>query len=150
MTHASRVNAPRSTTSRRVRLAIDLLESRDTPGQLSLPHTPVAGDPPPGPVPVQPGPFNDQAPVISDFKAVVGPNGRVTFSGKVTDDQPVAGYVVRITGPGVDVAAIVRDDGTFQVTTTVMATGDLTVMARVTDSLGATSDPAYTTFTPTQ
>jgi hypothetical protein len=72
----------------------------------------------------------------------------VTFSGQVSDDQSVGGDVVRITGPGVDVTAIVRDDGTFQVTTTVVGTGAVTVAAQVTDPWGATSDPAYTTFTP--
>jgi hypothetical protein len=149
MAHASRVGASRRMTNPRPPLAVEQLESRETPGGLNLPHSPIVGGPPLSPIPVQPGPFNNQAPVISGFKAIVGPNGRVTFTGTVTDDQPVAGYVVRITGPGVDVAAIVRDDGTFQVTTTVMAPGDVTVAARVTDGFGATSDPAYTTFTPT-
>src|SRR5262245_27667696 len=148
MTHASGTRTSRRTTSRRARLGIEVLESRETPGGLSLPHPPIVGGP--GAVPVQPGPLKNQAPVICNFKAVVGPNGRVTFTGTVTDDQPVAGYLVRITGPGVDVAAIVRDDGSFQVTTAVMSAGDVTVVARVTDGFGATSDPAYTTFTPTQ
>jgi hypothetical protein len=149
MTHASRVGASRRTTSRWARLAIGVLESRAAPGGLSLPHPPIAGGPPLGAVPAQPGPLDNQAPVISNFKASVGPNGRVTFTGAVTDEQPVAGYVVRITGPGVDIAAIVRDDGSFQVTTAVMAAEDVTVVARVTDGFGATSEPAYATFTPT-
>jgi hypothetical protein len=90
----------------------------------------------------------NQAPVISDFKAVVGPNGQVTFSGKVTDDQAVAGYVVHIIGQGVDVTAVVQNDGTFNGSTTVAGTSDITVSAIVTDQFGATSAPAYTTFTP--
>jgi hypothetical protein len=104
----------------------------------------------PGPVPGEPGQGagTNKAPTITDFKAIVGPNGQVTFVGKVTDDQPVGGDLVRITGPGVDLSAIVRNDGTFQVTTTVFAAGQITVAARATDALGATSDPVYTTFGP--
>jgi hypothetical protein len=73
----------------------------------------------------------------------------VTFSGNVTDDQAVAGYVVHIIGQGVDVSAVVLNDGTFNVTTTVTGTSDITVSATVTDQFGATSEPVYTTFTPT-
>jgi hypothetical protein len=91
----------------------------------------------------------NQAPVISDFKSVVGPHGQVTFSGNVTDDQAVAGYVVHIMGQGVDVAAVVQNDGAFSITTTVTGTSDITVSAIVTDLFGETSAPAYTTFTPT-
>jgi hypothetical protein len=90
----------------------------------------------------------NQAPTITDFKAIVGPNGQVTFVGTVADDQAVAGYVVRITGDGVDVTAVVQRDGTFSVTTQVYANHDVTVAATVTDSFGLTSAPAYTTFTP--
>jgi hypothetical protein len=73
----------------------------------------------------------------------------VTFTGTVTDDQPVAGLVVVISGGGVTATAIVGDDGTFRVTTTAGGVVPITVTATVTDTLGATSDPAQTTFTPT-
>jgi hypothetical protein len=88
------------------------------------------------------------APVISDFRAIVGPNGQVTFTGRVSDDTPVAGYVVRITGPGVDLSAIVQRDGSFSVTTVVTGSTDITVTAQTTDSGGLKSDPVYTTFLP--
>jgi hypothetical protein len=87
--------------------------------------------------------------VISGFSAIVGPNGRVTFVGTVSDDQPVAGLVVTISGGGVTATAIVQDDGSFRVTTTVVSSGPITVTATTTDALGATSDPAQTAFTPT-
>jgi len=135
-------------TSRR-RLAIELLESREAPSSVTgIPGLDTVQLPGPVQTPILPGPESNQPPVVSDFKAVVGPNHQVTFTGKVTDDQPVAGDLVRITGPGVDVTALVRDDGTFQVTVTVNATGEITVVARATDQAGATSDPAYTTFNP--
>src|SRR5207248_2612051 len=76
-------------------------------------------------------------PVVSNFRAVVGPNGQVTFTGTVSDDTAVAGYVVRITGPGVDSFAIVGTDGTFRVTTVVTGTTDVTVTATTTDAAGA-------------
>jgi len=137
------------TRTSRPRLAIELLESREAPGSLSgFPGLDYSQFPSPSTVPGLPGPGVNQPPVVSDFKAIVGPNQQVTLSGKVTDDQPVAGDLVRITGPGIDVTAIVRDDGTFQVTVTVNAAGEVTVAARATDQAGATSDPAYTTFTP--
>lgn len=91
----------------------------------------------------------NQAPTITDFKAVVGPDGQVTLSGRVSDDQAVEGLVVHISGRGVDVTAIVLRDGSFQVTTTVTSKGDVTVSATVTDAEGLTSNPAYTTFAPT-
>jgi hypothetical protein len=87
-------------------------------------------------------------PTISEFRATVGPNGQVTFTGRVSDDTPVGGYVVRIAGPGVDLSAIVLSDGTFQVTTTVYGLTDVTVSAQTTDSGGLKSDSVYTTFTP--
>ena len=90
----------------------------------------------------------NDAPKITNFKAIVGPDGQVTFTGKVTDDQAVEGMVVRIVGRGVDVTAVVLQDGTFRVTTVVDVRGDVTVTATVTDANGATSDPAYTTFNP--
>jgi hypothetical protein len=62
--------------------------------------------------------------------------------------RTVAGYVVRITGPGVDATAIVGSDGTFRVTTVVSGSTDVTVSATTTDGSGAKSDPAYTTFHP--
>ena len=91
---------------------------------------------------------NNEAPSITDFRAIVGRDGQVTFVGRVVDDQAVEGLVVRIVGRGVDVTAVVLRDGTFRVTTTVIAPGDITVSATVTDRDGATSSPAYTTFSP--
>jgi len=144
----TRTSRPRAYLRRR--LAIEFLESRESPSSVTgVAALDIVGQLP-GPVPGKPGqdPGANKAPTITDFKAVVGPNGEVTFTGKVSDDQPVGGDLVRITGPGIDLSAIVRDDGTFQVTTTVFAVGQITVAARATDALGATSDPAYTTFIP--
>src|SRR5262245_1488691 len=129
--------------TRRTRLSLRALESRDSPGGFD-------------PVPLLAGPGDgsavkaamNAAPVISDFRAIVGPNGQVTFTGRVSDDTPVAGYAVRITGPGVDASAIVLRDGTFSVTTVVNGSIDVTVSAHTTDSGGLKSDPAYTTFLP--
>jgi hypothetical protein len=130
--------------TRRTRLAVHLLEGREVPGGLG--DVPIYADPIGGLVPGQ-GAAN-KAPVISDFRAVVGPNGRVTFSGRVTDDTAVAGYIVRISGPGVETYAIVGQDGTFSTTTRLVAIGSVSVSATTTDSSGAKSDPVYTTFTP--
>jgi hypothetical protein len=140
----------RSRANPRCHLAVEFLETREGPSSVTgVPGLDVVGQLP-VPVPGEPGQVQgtNKAPTITDFKAVVGPNGQVTFTGKVSDDQPVGGDLVRITGPGVDLSAIVRDDGTFQVTTTVFAIGQITVAARATDALGATSDPVYTTFGP--
>jgi hypothetical protein len=125
--------------TRRIRLSIEGLNDRELPSALLLHAAPPVG----GQV-IQ----NNQAPRITDFKAVVGPNGQVTISGTVTDDQPVAGYAVQISGDGINLAAIVQADGTFQVTAVFTGNSDVTVMAQVTDAQGATSDPVYTTFTP--
>ena len=129
--------------TRRTRLSVRLLEERDAPSGLEGPV--ISGDT----TEQRARAAVNAAPVISDFRAVTGPNGTVTFTGRVTDDTPVAGYVVRITGPGVDATAIVEKDGTFRVTTTVAGFTDVTVSATVTDSGGLKSDPVYTTFTPT-
>src|SRR6476659_5188220 len=140
----------RSRANLRRRLVVEHLESREGPSTVTgVPGLVVLGQMP-RPVPGEPGqiPATNKAPTITGFKTVVGPNGQVTFTGKVSDDQPVGGDLLRITGGGVDLAAIVRDDGTFQVTTTVFTTGQITVAARATDALGATSDPVYTTFGP--
>ncbi len=128
--------------TRRIRLTLEALDGRELPGTL------VTGDGPQ--TSTQPAAAaQNQKPAISNFQAVVGPNGQVTFSGLVTDDSPVAGYVVHITGDnGINLSAVVQPDGTFQVTTFVSGSSDVTVQATVTDSQGATSDPAYTTFTP--
>ena len=129
--------------TRRYRLALRPLESRDAPsggGDIVSTDKVLFG---PGEVRAA-----NAAPVIADFRAVVGPNGQVTFTGTVRDDQPVAGYVVHITGNGVDVTATVQRDGTFAVTTVVSGQADVTVRAQTTDAAGATSDPAQTTFTP--
>lgn len=140
MTRRTFAKKSRRTVSRSVRLALDPLDGR------VLPSTLIGGD------------FDfrqnqaeaaNHAPVITDFKALVGPHGEVTFSGKVTDDQAVEGYLVHIVGEGVDVTAVVLSNGTFSVTTTVTGSHDITVSATVADGFGATSAPAYTTFTPT-
>lgn len=86
--------------------------------------------------------------VISEFRAVVGPNGQVTFSGLVTDDQDVTGLIVRIQGTGIDLSAVVGSDGRFQVTTTVSASTDIMVTASVVDALGLAGQSATTIFTP--
>ena len=136
--------------TRRTLLAVRLLESRDAPSGLEVPG---AGAPPeaegPALVVGEAGARANAPPVISGFRAVVGPNGQVTFSGTVSDDTPVAGYVVRITGPGVDATAIVDKDGTFRVTTTVAGNFAITATATTTDSGGLKSSPVFTTFTPT-
>lgn len=128
--------------ARRFRLALEPLDNRELPSALFVQAAPARG--------VVAGQNNqlNQPPRITDFKAVVGPNGQVTLSGVVTDDTPVAGYVVQISGDGVNLSATVQANGTFQVTAVVTGTSDVTVMAQVTDSQGATSDPAYTTFMP--
>jgi hypothetical protein len=147
---------PRGPAARRAHLTLVVLESREGPSTLTgLGGTDlfgqVPGGPPPagGPIPGVGQPLQNRPPVITGFSAIVGPNGRVTFAGTVTDDQPVAGLVVIISGGGVTATAIVGDDGTFRVTTTAAGTVPITVTATVTDTLGATSDPAQTTFTPT-
>jgi hypothetical protein len=136
--------------TRRTQLAVLLLESREAPSGLEVPGVvaPPEGE---GPALVvgEAGARANTPPVISVFRAIVGPNGQVTFTGRVSDDTPVAGYVVRITGPGVDVTAIVDKDGSFRVTTTVAGAADITVSATTTDSGGLKSSPVYTTFTPT-
>ena len=128
--------------TRRTRLSVSLLESRDVPsglgdallaGPITVPGVQAARNAPP---------------VISNFRAIVGPNGQVTFTGTVTDDTPVAGYVVQISGPGMNLSAIVGKDGTFSVTTVVTGSTDVTVSAQTTDGSGATSTPVYTTFLP--
>jgi hypothetical protein len=129
--------------TRRTRLSLQFLEGRDAPSGLDAPaqlfgQTDGVG--------VRPGP--NKPPAITNFRAIVGPNGQVTFMGTVTDDTPVAGYVVRITGPGVDTYAIIQRDGTFSTTVVVSAVGTVTVSATTTDSGGARSEPVYTTFTP--
>ena len=138
--------------TRRLLLSVRLFEDRDAPGGIDAPPLYDPAEP------LSPALVGDVvggkvganvAPVISNFRATVGPNGQVTFSGRVTDDTAVAGYVVRITGPGVDTTAIVLADGTFRVTTTVAGYTDITVSATTTDSGGLKSSPAYTTFTPT-
>jgi hypothetical protein len=131
--------------TRRTRLSVTPLEARDTPSGFG--DSPIIAGPVTG-VADKVVALNT-APVISNFRAVVGPNGQVTFTGTVSDDTAVAGYVVRITGPGVDSFAIVGSDGTFQVTTVVTGTTDITVSATTTDGSGAKSDPAYTSFLPT-
>ncbi len=127
--------------TRRTRLSVNRLEGRDAPGGVG--DAPIFGDG----VAAKAAP--NAPPVISNFRAIVGPNGQVTFTGTVTDDTPVAGYVVRITGPGVDTYAIVGRDGTFSTTAVVNAVGSVTVSATTTDSGGARSEPVYTSFTPT-
>jgi hypothetical protein len=129
--------------TRRTRLFLVALESREVPGGLD--HVPFFADDPTGAAANR---GRNAPPVISDFRAIVGPNGQVTFKGRVSDDTPVLGYVVHITGPGIDVAAIVLRDGTFSVTTVVSGPSEVTVSAQTTDSSGANSDPVSTTFQP--
>jgi hypothetical protein len=147
----------RGPAARRARLTLIALETREGPSSLTgsdgtdllaqLPGvSPTGGAPLPG---VIAPPVQNQPPTISGFRAIVGANGRVTFTGTVTDDQPVAGLVVTITGGGVTATAIVADDGTFRVTTTVVGTAPVTVTATTTDAFGATSNPVQTIFTPT-
>jgi hypothetical protein len=141
--------------TRRTQLSVRFLEDRTAPSGVDIPpllsptEPALVGDVVGGRIGVGIGIGANAAPVISGFRAIVGPNGQVTFTGKVTDDTAVAGYVVRITGPGVDVTAIVEADGTFRVTTTAAGVSDITVSATTTDSGGLKSSPAYTTFTPT-
>jgi hypothetical protein len=131
--------------TRRTRLSVQFLEAREAPSGVGD-STVLAGPADAERVPAMAA--ANSPPSISDFRATVGPNGQVTFTGRVSDDTAVAGYVVRLTGPGVDVTAIVLADGTFQVTTTVNGFTDVTVSAQTTDSSGLPSDPVYTTFTP--
>lgn len=137
---------PTPRPANRLRLVFETLEARENPTALTDPAALLV----PAPVAIVAPlvPVANKAPVISDFRAVVGPNGQVTFSGRVTDDQAVAGDLVMISGEGVLLSAIVAADGTFSASTIVYGTSDVTVTARVTDLLGATSDPAQTTFTP--
>lgn len=128
----------------RVRLVAESLESREGPSSLSDPLALIYSFPIFDGI----GLVHNQEPIIHDFRAIVGPNGEVTFTGHVSDDQPVAGTVVQITGQGIELSAIVEADGSFRVTTTVMDIGDITVTATVTDSMGLKSSPVQTIFTP--
>ena len=149
----------RGPAARRAHLTLVVLESREGPSSLTgfggqdifgqVPGGLPGGPPGGGPIPGVEQAFQNKPPVISGFGAIVGPNGRVTFTGKVTDDQPVAGLVVVISGGGVTARAIVGEDGNFRVTTTASGIVPITVTATVTDTVGATSAPAQTTFTPT-
>lgn len=147
----------RGPAARRVRLTLVALETREGPSSLSGLNGTDLLTQVPGPTPLGGGPVvgldgppaPNRPPVISNFQAIVGPDGRVSFTGTVTDDQPPAGLVVTISGLGVTATAIVASDGTFRVTTTVIGTTPVTVTATTTDALGATSDPVQTTFTPT-
>ena len=132
----------------RTRLAVRLLEGRERAKRTGLPGHWRSGNARPCRRRRGQARARTSAPVITNFKAVVGPNGQVTFTGRVSDDTAVAGYVVRITGPGVDTSAIVERDGTFRVTTTVAGFTAITVSATTTDSGGLGSSPVYTTFTP--
>ncbi len=143
MSRWSRFRHCRQPSIRSVRLAADVLGSREIPAYIS-PGVNVALTAQMQVIAA----FANHAPAVTDFRAVIGPNGQVTFVGKVTDDQPVAGYVVRISGTGIDLSATVQSDGTFSVTTTVSGPSDNIVTAEVTDGDGAAGDPAYTTFTP--
>ena len=130
-----------------IRLDLEELAAREAPGSLFGDTDVKDGDRFAGPL-MQEVVRVNQAPSISNFRAIVGPNGQVTFAGTVTDDQAVAGYIVRIVGAGVDTSAIVQNDGTFRVTIEVHAPRNITVAATVTDAFGANGAPAYTTFTP--
>jgi hypothetical protein len=67
-----------------------------------------------------------------------GPNGAVTFSGKVTDEVPT-GLVVTLTGgPGVSGSAIVLADGSWSTTITLAEGATGTATATVTDWYGLT------------
>jgi hypothetical protein len=145
---------PRGPAVRRAHLALVALESREGPSTLTgLGGTDLFGQgpgvPPPGGGPGGGDLNGNRPPVITGFSAIVGPNGRVTFVGMVTDDEPVENMVVTITGGGISVTAVVLRDGSFRVTTTASGDQAITVTATVKDSLGATSNPAQTTFTPT-
>jgi hypothetical protein len=84
--------------------------------------------------------------VITEFKASVGPNGAVTFSGKVIDDKPVAGLSVGIVVGLLGQPAIVDENGNFRTTMTGFTPGAYTATATVTDAQGAKSAPRQTTF----
>jgi len=103
-----------------------------TPG----PATAVASD---GQLQSAPANLNlgNAAPTIT-MTITHGPNGAVTFSGKVTDEVP-AGLVVTLTGgPGVAGSAIVLADGSWS-TTIILAEGATgTATATVTDWYGLT------------
>ncbi|HKB02228.1 MAG TPA: hypothetical protein VKD90_08415 [Gemmataceae bacterium] len=144
----------RGPAARRARLVLVALESREGPSTLTgLGGSDLFGQVPGGPPPGGPTGGDLTAPnlkpIISGFRASVGPNGRVTFTGTVTDDQAVEGMVVRISGSGFSVSATVLADGTFRVTTTVIGSLPTTATAITTDALGATSDEVQTMFTPT-
>jgi hypothetical protein len=96
---------------------------------------------PPGPPGAPPGAAGgNQAPVISNFRAIVQAGGAVRFTGNVSDDQPVLGLSVAISLPnGMNIAAIVEEDGYFAVTATLFGMGRLNASATVTDAMGATS-----------
>lgn len=83
------------------------------------------------------GPAGNVAPTIT-MTITHGPNGIVTFSGKVTDEMP-AGLVVILTGgPGVSGSAIVLADGTWSTTLVLSEGATGTATATVTDWGGLT------------
>jgi hypothetical protein len=123
------------------RLFLDALDGRD------LPSAPVPGFET-TPTATQYTNQTGTDPVVTSFRAVVGANGAVTFSGTVTDDESLAGCIVRITGPGISTTAVILRDGTFNTTVTVFGTSPITVTAEAIDADGNFSDPAYTSFTP--
>ena len=88
------------------------------------------------------------APTFASFIAQTGPNGEVTFSGSVSDDQVVEGSTVIISGTGFQVSASVLADGTFSTTTTVTGEADILAHAQVTDVHGNASAEALTSFIP--
>lgn len=88
-------------------------------------------------------------PSITHFQAVAGPNGAVTFSGTVADDQSLSSCLVMISGPGVTASALILANGTYNTTVTVFGTTPITVTAVAIDADGNLSEPAYATFTPT-
>ena len=88
------------------------------------------------------------APVISNFQGTSGPGDMWTFSGSVTDNQPVAGLVVNFGGilEGDNLSATVQADGSFSLTTYLPGLESGTVTAIKQDIQGTFSNEASFTI----
>jgi hypothetical protein len=91
--------------------------------------------------------LNDGAPSISNFTASQLGGGYWTFQGQVSDDQTVAGLVVKLGGlPSLKgVTATVNSQGWFSVTVQLQNGESGTATAQTTDCWGLTSNIAWTT-----
>jgi hypothetical protein len=99
-------------------------------------------------------PVHNQKPVISGLTYQEKSNGQYTVSGKVTDDQSVAGLIVTFHGMGGvnGQTAVVQPDGSFSMTFSVKGHGHHmgTIHAHTVDALGKGSNTASVYFNPVE